>query len=57
LSGLVGIGCEIGELVYVDFEYNPAITKNYNDDGVAIKDRYMGLTVGIHIETLMNKGE
>jgi hypothetical protein len=53
LSGLVGIGCEFDELMYLDFEINPAITKNLDNDAIAITDRYIGLTLGININKLI----
>ncbi len=56
LSGLFGIGVEYQNLLYLDIEFNPALTKNYND-GLSIKDRYIGATIGLNINTLINKNK
>ena len=57
LSGLIGIGLDYKSLVYIDFEFNPAFTKNLDDTGISIKDRYYGLSIGLNINTLIKKSE
>jgi hypothetical protein len=57
LSGLIGIGFEYQDLFYLDIEFNPAITKNFDDTGLSIKDRYVGVTIGLNINTLTKKSE
>jgi len=57
VSGLIGLGCEIGKIIYVDIEYNPAITKNYDDNGLTVNNRYMGLTLGVNIDALVKNGD
>ncbi len=56
-SGLIGIGFEFTDLMYLDIEFNPAITKNFDDTGLSIKDRFFGLTIGLNINTLTKKNE
>lgn len=57
LSGLIGLGFEYNNLIYVDLEYTPAITKTLNDKGLTITDRYYGMTLGINIKQLIRKKE
>ncbi len=52
LSGLIGVGLEYKDLLYLDIEFNPAITKNFHSTELSIKDRYLGATVGFNINTL-----
>jgi hypothetical protein len=49
LSGLVGIGILYNDLISVEFEFNPAISRNFNSDLLAIHDRFYSLTLGINI--------
>jgi hypothetical protein len=49
LSGLVGIGILYNNLISVEFEFNPAISRNFNSDLLAIHDRFYSLTLGINI--------
>jgi hypothetical protein len=48
LSGLIGVGFEYRNF-FLDLEYNPAITKIFDETGLSIKDRYYGLTLGLNI--------
>ena len=57
LGGLLGIGLDIQDLVYIDIEYNPAITKILDNSGFSIRDRYFGLTVGLNINALTKKNK
>jgi len=57
LSGLIGIGIDFNDLVYFDLEYNPALTKNLNEDLLSIKDRFIGMTIGINISEIFIKTE
>ncbi len=52
LSGLIGVGFEYKDLLYLDIEFNPAITKNLDNAYFSIKDRYVGATIGFNINTL-----
>ncbi len=52
ISGLIGVGFEYKDLLYLDIEFNPAITKNLDNAYFSIKDRYLGATVGFNINTL-----
>ena len=57
LSGLIGIGLEYHELVYLDLEFNPAITKNLDNKGLSTKDKYFAITIGLNINNLITKKE
>ncbi|RLD56994.1 MAG: hypothetical protein DRJ05_10400 [Bacteroidetes bacterium] len=57
LSGLIGIGLEYNELIYLDLEFNPAITKNLDNQGLSIKDKYFAFTIGLNINNLITKKE
>ena len=52
LSGLLGFGVEFNDSFYLDIEYNPAITKNLDSSFLSVKDSYVGVTVGMNINTL-----
>lgn len=52
---LMGIGFDYNELIYLDFEINPALTNNYSDREKNISDRYIGLTLGLNIKNLIKK--
>lgn len=57
LSGLIGIGLEYNELIYLDLEFNPAITKNLDNQGLSIKYKYFAFTIGLNINNLITKKE
>jgi hypothetical protein len=57
LSGLIGIGLDCKGLIYIDLEFNPAITKNLDNSGLSIKDRYFGLTIGLNINALTKENK
>jgi hypothetical protein len=52
-SGLPGIGVAYKDFILLEFEYNPAITKNLDDPGLAINDRYFDLTIGTSINKII----
>lgn len=54
-SGLIGLGFEYQELLYLDLEFNPAITKNLDGSHYSVKNRYYGLTIGLNINQLTKK--
>jgi hypothetical protein len=56
-GGLIGIGIEYNNLIYLDIEYNPALTKNLDRTGLSIKDRYFGLTLGLNINVLLKENK
>jgi len=53
--GLLGIGVAYKDFIFLEFEYNPSITKNLDDPGLAINDRYFDLTLGISINKIIKK--
>ena len=55
LSGLIGLGCEYNEIIYVDFEFNPALTNNSSNTELKAKSRYYGITLGININKLTKR--
>jgi hypothetical protein len=55
IGALMGIGIDYNERVYLDFEINPALTNTYNDEGLDLSDRYIGLTLGLNIKNLIKK--
>ena len=55
LGATVGAGISFKDMLFLDLEYNPAITKNFNSEGLAIKDRYFSLTAGVNINRLIKK--
>jgi len=53
LGGLIGIGFEINDLTYIEFEYNPSITQSYRSaNGLNTKDNCWGAKVGFNINKL-----
>ena len=55
LGTIIGVGVSYKDLLFLDLEYNPAITKNFESDGLAINDKYFSLTLGVNINRLINK--
>lgn len=53
LGAIFGVGISYNDIFFLDVEYNPALTKNIESDGLAIKDRYIGLTLGIQVNRLI----
>jgi len=53
IGGLIGVGLEYKDLIFIDFEYNPAITKNYEYQNVMMKYRYFEVTIGLNISGLI----
>jgi len=53
LGCLIGVGISYKDLLFFDFEYNPAISKNFESAGLAIHNRYFDLTVGSSISHLI----
>jgi hypothetical protein len=55
LGGLIGIGFELNDLIYLEIEYNPSITNSYSSKGLDIKDNCWGIKIGFNINKLMTK--
>lgn len=53
LSGIIGAGISYNELLFMDIEYNPSITKNFESNFMSIHDRYFSLTLGMNINQLL----
>lgn len=52
LGGLIGIGLEYNDQVYVEIEYNPTITNSYSSATLVVRDNCMGVKAGINLNTL-----
>lgn len=52
-GALIGGGVSYNDLFFLDFEYNPAITKNFERGTISIYDNYFSLTFGINIKKLV----
>jgi hypothetical protein len=57
LGALVGIGIEFNSTVFLDLEFNPALTKNLDSSGVTVQDRYWGITLGLNLSAFVSKKE
>ena len=49
LGALMGIGVEFKASVYMEFEYNPSITKSYSKSILEIRDNCWGVKIGMNI--------
>ncbi|MCY1722399.1 outer membrane beta-barrel protein [Prolixibacteraceae bacterium Z1-6] len=52
LGGLLGLGIDMKSLIYLELEYNPNFTKNFDDTGLSIKDNCWGVKLGLNINKL-----
>ena len=52
-GGLLGLGIEIKKLIYVEIEYNPNFTNNFDDTGLNVKDNCWGAKLGLNINKLI----
>ncbi len=52
LSGILGAGICVKDALYLEFEYNPAFTKNLNTDTYVIHDKYFLISLGINLNKL-----
>lgn len=58
LGAIIGFGVLYKDLIFLDLDYNPAMTKNFESDGLAINNNYFSLTLGVNINRLIkNKNE
>lgn len=55
LDALTGIGVEISELAFIEFNYLPTLTNAYNDASWKIKNHSMQLKLGLNMSTLIGK--
>lgn len=53
LGGLFGIGCDINELFYIEIEFNPNFTNNFDNGFLKIKDNCFGAKIGLNINKLV----
>jgi hypothetical protein len=54
-GGLVGLGIDLKELFYIEIEYNPNFTKNFDSIGLSIRDNCWDAKLGININKLIEK--
>jgi hypothetical protein len=52
ISGIFGIGVSYKQLIFMELEYIPAITKLLDTKSIKVSDRCIGLTAGININQL-----
>ncbi len=57
LGGLIGVGIEYKEFLYLEIEFNPTLSQIIIDDDFAIQDRYFGGTLGLNINSLFEKAK
>ena len=55
LGGLIGLGYEFNETVYMEIEYNPSFTSSFNDTGLQIKDNCWDIKLGFNLNRLHTK--
>jgi len=48
-GGVVSLGFEYNQLVYLEFEYNPTFTQSYESKMVDIKDNCFSVRLGINL--------
>ena len=56
-GGIIGFGFEYKELLYLELEYNPDITKCLDVPWLSAKNRYFGMTLGLNMNSLKKKSE
>ncbi|MBN2664535.1 MAG: outer membrane beta-barrel protein [Bacteroidales bacterium] len=56
-NGIIGIGFSFKNICFIEFEYKPALSKNFNTDVLSIKSRYYGFAINYNIATIFNKNE
>jgi len=52
LNANVGFGLTYNEILFIEFEYSPAITPLLNTDYIKVHDRYFGLSIGVNINRI-----
>ena len=53
LGGLLGLGFNLKQLVYLEVEFNPNITKSFNDIDLSVKDNSWAAKIGLNINELI----
>ncbi len=53
LGGIIGVGLLYNDMIFMDLEYNPAITKNLELSFLSINDKFFSLTLGLNINQLI----
>lgn len=53
MGAIIGIGFSYKDLIFIDFDFNPALTKNFESNGLAINDKYFSLTFGMNTNRLI----
>jgi hypothetical protein len=52
LNANVGFGLTYNEILFIEFEYSPAITPLLNTNHIKVHDRYFGLSIGVNINRI-----
>ncbi len=55
LGAILGVGISYKDLLFIDLNYNPPLTKNFESDLLAINDRLFSLTFGVNINQLIKQ--
>jgi len=53
IGGLIGLGVEFNDVMYLELEYNPSITKSINEQLLDIKDICWEIKMGVNINKLI----
>lgn len=53
LGAVAGAGLSYKNLIFIELEYNPVLTKYFKSDLIAITGHYFGLTAGLNIHQLI----
>jgi len=52
IDGLIGLGITYNNMIYLDFELSPSLTKNFDNSYISIHDSYYSLTLGMNINKM-----
>lgn len=55
VHGLIGAGVSFNQTLYLDLEYQPALTNNLDTDELVVHDRYVSCTIGVNVDQLFKK--
>ncbi len=55
IDAVIGIGISYNDLLFLDMEYAPPVTKNFESSALEIHDRYFCLTLGLNLNSLIKK--
>lgn len=53
LGAYIGFGLEFNDLLFMEMEYNPSITKTFDSSGLEIRDLSWSINMGVNINKLL----